>query len=193
MYTIAKKRPLVNRHSPLSALSLSFFPPILNQEVGLDMYRLCSRVLEREIEVLRGIGEAQKQVWEAVVKREWTDFDSILSMIGRTAAELEGLEGDRQDLFHGDDKTDETGFYRLIAPLPLEARRELTAKYRELKMAALRIRINNENLLAYISGIKATMSAFIESAFPDRKGRVYSRSGMVAPPDMRCMVLNHRL
>jgi hypothetical protein len=162
------------------------------------MHKLCSQVLGREIEALRGIGEAQKQVWEAVVKREWTDFDALLSLIGRTAAGLEGLEGERKALFAGTPgffgaRDEESGFYRFIASLPPEDHQELAGKYRELKMAALRIRLNNENLLVYISGIKAAMSAFIESAYPDRKGRLYSRNGAAAPQDMRCMVLNHRL
>jgi hypothetical protein len=180
---------------------LSPFPPILNQEVGLDMYALCSRVLGQEIELLQSIAGAQKQVWDAVLKREWAGFETLLAMTGRIGTELENLEGERRGLFRelpgfsgdGDDKTEETCFYRLIAPLPPEERGDLAAKYRELRMAVLRVRINNENLLAYIAGIRATMSAFIESAFPDRKGRLYTRRGAAAPPDMRCMVLNHRL
>jgi hypothetical protein len=162
------------------------------------MYKLCSQVLEREIELLRGIGEAQKQVWDAVIKREWTDFEALLAMTGRIGAELEGLEGERRVLFaklpgFSAGMDPEAGFYRLVLSLPPEGQREMTAKYRELKMAGLRVRINNENLLSYIAGIKATMAAFIESAFPDRKGRVYTRSGAVVPQDMRCMVLNHSL
>jgi hypothetical protein len=162
------------------------------------MYELCSQVFEREIGLLRGIGELQKQVWDAVLKREWAGFEALLSAAGRIGTELAALEGERQALF---DKIpgfsgaadQETGFYRLAVSLPPEEQRELTAKYRELKMAGLRVRINNENLLAYIAGAKAAMSVFIESAFPGRKGRVYTRSGAVVPQDMRCMVLNHSL
>ncbi|MDR2747141.1 MAG: hypothetical protein LBB77_06785 [Treponema sp.] len=162
------------------------------------MYTLCSQVLDREIELLRGIGEAQKQVWTAVVKREWTDFEVLLPMTGRIGAELEKLEGERKALFSklpgfSNDTDIETGFYRLITSLPPDEQKNLTTKYRELKMAGLRVQINNENLLAYITGVKATISAFIESAFPDRKGRVYTRSGTVVSQDMRCMVLNHSL
>jgi hypothetical protein len=177
------------------------------------MYTRCSRVLEREIELLRSVGDTQKQVWDAVLKREWAGFEALLAMTGPIGAELERLEGERKALFNGFPASaggqtnqtgqsaqpgqaaadDETGFYRLISPLPPEERGDLAAKYRELKMAALRIRTNNENLLAYIAGIRATMSAFVESAFPDRKGRLYTRRGAAAPQDMRCMVLNHRL
>jgi hypothetical protein len=159
------------------------------------MYKLCSRILGREIEVLRDVAEAQRLVRDAVVRREWAGFETLLAAVGRTAAELEGLEGERKALFGklSGFSDDETGFYQLIASLLPEEQRELRAIYRELKMAVLRIKINNENLLAYIAGIKTVVSAFIESAFPDRKGRVYSRSGAVMPQDMRCMVLNRSL
>jgi hypothetical protein len=186
----------MSRRLSLFRFKALFFPPIFDRRGKLDMYELCSQVLEREVELLRGIGEAQKRVWDAVVKREWTDFEALLSMAGRIGTELAELEGERQALFAklpGFSGGLETGFYRLTASLPPDEQKELRTKYRELKLAGLRVRINNENLLAYIAGVKATMSAFIESAFPDRKGRVYTRKGAVVPQDMRCMVLNHSL
>jgi hypothetical protein len=172
------------------------------------MYQVCSRVLNRETELLKGIEAAQKQVREAVVKREWADFEKLQAQIGRIGAELEGLEGERKALFYGQaplgggnsPETPETsgineeiGFYRFIAGLPPAEQRDLAEQYRELRTAGLKVRINNDNLLAYIAGIKASMSAFIESAFPDRRGRVYSRNGAVVPQDMRSMVLNRSL
>jgi hypothetical protein len=169
------------------------------------MYQVCSRILDREKELLNGIEAVQKQVREAVVKREWADFESLQTLLGRVGVELEELDGERKALFGGYTQVkagnspgaaeidEEAGFYRLTAGLPPEEQRKLAGKYRELRMAGLRVRINNDNLLAYIAGIKSTMSAFIESVFPDRKGRVYSRSGAVVPQDMRSMVLNRSL
>jgi hypothetical protein len=175
------------------------------------MYQVCSRVLDRETELLIGIEAAQKQVREAVVKREWADFEKLQARLGRIGAELEGLEGERKALFGGQSPSgsgnspevpgipgtpgvnEETGFYRLIAGLSPAEQRDLTGKYRELRLAGLRVRIHNDNLLAYIAGIRSAMSAFIESVFPDRKGRVYSRSGAVVPQDMRSMVLDRSL
>jgi hypothetical protein len=161
------------------------------------MYQVCSRILDRENELLKGIEAAQIQVRDTVVKREWTGFEGFLAAIGRIGAELEELEGERRALFEKlfppfREKDEESGFYRLIAGLPPEEQRELGGKYRELKMAGLRIRMNNDNLLAYIAGIRAMVSAFFESAFPGRGGRIYSPSG-VRQQDMRSMVLNHRL
>jgi hypothetical protein len=166
------------------------------------MYQLCARILSRETELLKGIQAAQKQVREAVAKREWADFDRLQSALNQIGEELRGLEGERKALFSEspresagkfDAETGEAGFYRFIEGLPPGEQRDLSGKYRELRMAGLRARIDNDNLLAYTAGLKTLVSAFIESAFPDRKGRVYSRSGAVAPRDMRSMVLSHSL
>ncbi|MDR1444682.1 MAG: hypothetical protein LBI94_07370 [Treponema sp.] len=161
------------------------------------MYQVCSRILDRENELLNGIEAAQQQVRDTVVKREWAGFEGFLAAIDRIGAELEKQEGERKALFgalfpSSREADGETGFYRLIAGLPPEEQRELGGKYRELKMAGLRVRMNNDNLLVYIAGIKVAVSAFVESAFPGRGGRVYSPSG-IRHQDMRCMVLNHRL
>jgi hypothetical protein len=157
------------------------------------IYEACSQVLGRETELLCGIEEAQKQVWDAIIKRQWTDFEALMSMMDRIAMELTGLEEERGQIVHslqqGDDD-ENVRFYRLLSALPEIERKELTGRYRELKMASLRVRIANDNLLIYIAEVKATMAGFIEAAFPDRKGRVYSRSGAVVPADMRSMVLN---
>jgi hypothetical protein len=162
----------------------------------MTVYDACSQVLGRETELLCDIEAAQKRVWDAVVKREWADFEALMAGMGKIGAELGRLEDERTGLVRelaadsgggGDD------FYGMAALLPARERHELMEKYRGLKMAGLRVRTANESLVAYMAGIKTTMAGFIEAAFPDRKGRVYSRSGAVVPQDMRSMVLNRRL
>jgi hypothetical protein len=163
-----------------------------------SIYEACSQVLGRETELLCGIEAAQKQVWDAVIKRQWTDFEDLLAMMDRIGTELEALEEERKQVIHelsgGPSKNgwegENGGFYRIVAMLPEAERKELTGLYRELKMAGIRVRIANDNLLSYIAEVKTTMSGFIEAAFPDRKGKVYSRNGAVVPADMRSMVLN---
>jgi hypothetical protein len=166
--------------------------------VEKTIYEACSQVLGRETELLGGIEAAQKQVWDAVINREWTDFEGLLAMMDRIGIELGELEEERKrvicELAGGLSKNGWEGengsFYRLISGLPEAERKELTGCYRELKMAGIRVRIANDNLLSYIAEVKATMTGFIEAAFPDRKGKVYTRNGAVAPADMRSMVLN---
>ena len=60
-------------------------------------------------------------------------------------------------------------------------------------METFKIRLTNDTLLRYLNEARATAAAFLEAAFPDLKGRLYSRRGTQVPADMRSMVLNQRL
>jgi len=81
-------------------------------------------------------------------------------------------------------------FYALVSHLCEEERNELSAIYRNLKLEALKLRMANEALMAYIIGIKTTISDFITLAFPQRAGKMYTKNGSHISHDMRNIVLN---
>jgi hypothetical protein len=164
------------------------------------LYEGCSSILERETALLREIEALQKLVWDAVVSREWTDFEAHIGTLNDFSAEFDALEAERTEILaefqenapFSAHQAEETRFYALVAQFPDAQRASLTNKYRELKAETLRVRISNDALLAYLAEARATVTGFLEAAFPDRKGRVYSRQGSAVPADMRSMVLNHR-
>ncbi|GHV48796.1 hypothetical protein AGMMS49546_39530 [Spirochaetia bacterium] len=172
----------------------------METDVMKGLYEGCSSILERETGMLREIESLQKLVWDAVISREWTDFEAHISRLNDFSAEFEVLEAERAEILaefqekaplapnHGE----ETRFYILVSRFPDAQRTELTNKYRELKKETIKVRISNDTLLSYLAGAKATVAGFLEAAFPDRKGRLYSRRGTAIPADMRSMVLNHR-
>lgn len=59
------------------------------------------QVLSGEIELLRKISAVQSSVRQAVISREWTDFDEKTLEINRLGMEFARLEQDRADLFSG--------------------------------------------------------------------------------------------
>jgi hypothetical protein len=158
----------------------------------------CSHILTREIGLLEKIALVQIQVKNAVINREWADFELLLDTLGKFSAEFETLEKERIGLFANlfppkDGKDEGAGFYAMVSRLPAEERKTLTGLYRQLKMETFKIRLANDTLIRYINEARSTVSAFLEAAFPDRKGLLYSRRGIQIPSDMRSMVLNQRL
>ncbi|GHT58643.1 hypothetical protein FACS1894109_13210 [Spirochaetia bacterium] len=165
------------------------------------LYEGCSSILERECGLLRELESLQKLVWDAVTSREWTDFEAHISRLNNFSAEFNVLEAERMKIlaeFQGNVPNaphasgEETRFYAMVSQFPDAERNELTKRYRELKSETLRVRISNDSLLTYLAEAKSTVAGFLEAAFPDRRGRVYSRSGAAVPADMRSMVLNHQ-
>ncbi|MDR2020321.1 MAG: hypothetical protein LBQ14_06115 [Treponema sp.] len=157
-----------------------------------------SCILTGEIGLLEKIALIQMQVKNAVINREWADFELLLDTLGKFSAEFETLEEERIRLFadllpQKDGKGEGAGFYAMISRFSAEERKALTGLYRQLKMETFKIRLANDTLLRYLNEARTTVTAFLEAAFPDRKGRLYSRRGTQVPADMRSVVLSRRL
>ncbi|MDR0730882.1 MAG: hypothetical protein LBF63_04380 [Treponema sp.] len=159
----------------------------------------CVSVLNAEIELAGKIRAMVTLVRRAVEIRAWTDFEPIMGNLAQSGAEFEALEREREAAFAalaekaGEDAfPKEAGFYALAARLPAEERKRLTELYRNLKLAIFRVGIENTALMNYLNGIRGIVSDFIAAAFPDRKGRLYTRRGGQVHADMRSMVLDRQ-
>ncbi|MDL2228926.1 hypothetical protein LJC14_01620 [Treponema sp. OttesenSCG-928-L16] len=157
----------------------------------------CILIMKQETEILGNINHLQDALRRAVMQREWTDFEAMLSAINAYNNDFEALEYERVRVFSSfSDNPEEnnpgSGFYTLISRLPEDLRKEISELYRCLKVEILKIRLSNDSLMQYLAEAKTTISSFLEAAFPDRKGRLYSRRGTHLPPDMRSMVLNRQ-
>jgi hypothetical protein len=160
--------------------------------------RTCAGILRQEIELLERINILQSMVRNAVTTREWADFEGYMDTLNSIGEEFRVLDAQRERIFsvfarqNGSNNAG-VGFYSLIAGLPEPERRELSALYRKLKMDTLKIGFTNDSLTAYIEEARSTLQGFLDAAFPDRKGRLYSSRGIQVPADMRSMVLNQSL
>ena len=159
-------------------------------------YEKCVQVLTGEIELLRKISAAQDRVRQAVMRREWTDFDEKAGGVGIFEAEFNLLEKEREELFAalGSDlpcPAGEKPFYALVSQLPAEQSRELSRLYRELKMESLKVKALGETFLAYLSEAKTMAAAYLEAVCPARGGKLYTRKGSRVSQDLRSIVINN--
>jgi hypothetical protein len=168
-------------------------------------YERCASVLNAEKELAERIFAIVVEVRRAVESRAWTKFEPLVEDFARLGAEFRTLEQEREAAFAAlAEKTGENGaagggadgakesFYALAARLPAEERKPLTEIYRGLKRSVFRVGIENAALTDYLNGIRGIVSDFIAAAFPDRKGRLYTRRGVQVHADMRSMVLNRQ-
>ncbi|MDR1507769.1 MAG: hypothetical protein LBI67_11765 [Treponema sp.] len=155
----------------------------------------CMAVLRGEIELLDKIPPLQSLVRDAVINREWGEYELYLESIGKIGADFEFLEAERDRLFSqlapDEGGSEKPRFYAISVRLPEGERNELTDLYRNLKMRALQIRLANDTLMEYIKETRNAISGMLESAYPDRKGKIYSRDGVEREADMKSVVLNH--
>ena len=163
-------------------------------------------ILRLQTEIMEKIAAIQEAVKSAVINRQWTDFESLLKTMNRYGDQFQELEDRRAALFAGlfepdrvpenreeAERGQKAEFYRLTSRLPEENRKELTERYRNLKLKVLKARMANESLASYLGEAKTTVDSFLDAAYPDRKNRFYSRRGAKVPTDMRSVVVNHSL
>jgi hypothetical protein len=165
------------------------------------IYEKCRDILLQECELIQTAVNEQEKIRQAVSKREWSVFEDHLSVINSIESKIESLETEREQLFvvfktlihqqSFSENLDSKGqFFALVSLLPESQRNELTSIYLSLKQEAIKLRMTNEMLFAYLSGIKSTLKEFFDLAFPERAGKIYTREGIHFSSDMHSMVLN---
>jgi hypothetical protein len=167
---------------------------------GVSEYDRCIAILKREIELVTRIGALQSSVRTAVLNRQWTDFEARLGALGEIGGEFEILDRERLQVFAAltenqdtpEDSGEEFNFYALISRFPGAERGIISETYRNLKLETVKVRLGSEAIMTYLNEARLLLTGFLEAAFPERKGRLYSRSGVQIPADMRSMVLNQQ-
>jgi len=165
------------------------------------IYEKCRNIFLEEFELIQNAAAIQEKIRLAVTERQWTVFEDNLSAMGAIESKLESLERERDILFivhktlthqrNFSESLDAKGrFYALVTLLPEIQRNELTSIYRSLKLEALKLKMANESLFSYINGVKSTLREFIDLAFIERGGKMYTKEGNHFSHDMRSMVLN---
>ena len=153
-----------------------------------------SAILLKEIEILERIPPLQKLIRDAVIKKEWTEYEGHMLSIGEIGIQFEVLDAEREATFKTlADGEEPESFYAWAAQLPEKEREEISGLYRKLKMITLQIRIANDTLMEYLREVKSAVSGFLEKAYPDRRGKMYSRQGTEREADMRSVMINRSL
>jgi hypothetical protein len=156
-------------------------------------FERCTEVLERERALAAKIAEMQALTKKAAFNRQWLDFEARMEALEQAGAQFEELDRERDGIFTsvaGPSRGETSGFYAFVSRLPVNEREALTNTYRNLKMEIMKIRLENESLTNYLAEVRFLVEGFLDAAFPDRKGRMYSRSGVQIKADMRSVVLN---
>jgi hypothetical protein len=77
--------------------------------------------------------------------------------------------------------------------VPEPERTQLTDLFRRLKLAAMRAKFENASAGDYAQGNRDLLRAVLEELFPEKKHRMYGRSGKPVQPDLDALLLNTAL
>jgi hypothetical protein len=155
-----------------------------------------SGAMSAEISCFEAYVAAQRSFTAAVRARDWTALQTaigILDELARAIAHKEGERAEAFELLRSQTACDAGGMYRVALLVPEPERSELTDLYRRLKLAAMRAKFENASAGDYAAGNRDLLRAVLEELFPEKKHRMYGKSGKAVQPDLDALLLNTAL
>ncbi|HOX92142.1 MAG TPA: hypothetical protein PLC54_04410 [Spirochaetales bacterium] len=138
--------------------------------------------------------DEQRTVSQAVRVRKWAELEQAMAKAGRCAAQVSAAETGRDKAWYALLESlalpPGTTVARASMELPVELRASLSDAYRELRLSAMRARIENQALETFVGVEGSTLTRVIEELYPMRKGRIYGKSGKTKEASPVSMVLN---
>jgi hypothetical protein len=159
------------------------------------VYALSSAMSE-EIDCFEAYIGAQRAFTAAVQGRDWGALQTAIGLqeeLARAVAEKESERAEAFELLRAQTGCDAGGIYRVALLVPEPERSELTDLYRRLKLSAMRAKFENASAGDYAAGNRELLRAVLEELFPEKKHRMYGKSGKALQPELDALLLNTAL
>jgi hypothetical protein len=155
-----------------------------------------SAAMSAEIACFEAYVAAQNSFIAAMKDRDWKALETAIGTQDELTREIARKESERAEAFErlrADSGCDESGLYRVALCVPEPERTQLTDLFRRLKLAAMRAKFENASAGDYAMGNRNLLRAVLEELFPEKKHRMYGRSGKTVQPDLDALLLNTAL
>lgn len=179
----------------------------------LDAATALSASMEAEIDIFDAYVEAQAAFASSLRERDWKSFEESTNLLESLSTDLSATEAercraegtlrvaiafdrgevgfDRNETFEA--STSSEGFYRLIRSVPEPERTRLADRFRQLKICVMRTRFENQAVGDYAVANRELLGQVLEELFPEKKGRIYGRSGHAVQPGRDAILLDAAL
>jgi len=152
--------------------------------------------MRREAEAFDHYVEGQREFEKAMLARDWPGLERAMARLEGSSAEITDAEATRAsfETFYRLETGIMTGSTTALAfAIPEPERSAFTDLHRRLRVAAMRARLENDSLGEYATASRNLLGAVLEELFPEKKGRMYGKSGRTVQPGHDALVLNTAL
>ena len=132
-------------------------------------------VMQQENALLDTILEQQAVLHRCVTERDWRGLEGAMSNLQALSDTFSELETTRSALCEKCNIAQESD----VAPVLRQVRGKL-----------LKSKVENSALNAYIKTTRRFLQGVFDSVVPQRRNKVYSRTGAIVKPEMSSLVLN---
>lgn len=162
-----------------------------------DPIRNLSITMEQETELLHAYFIKEKELFEAVISRNWQMLDGSLREMEKIGEGIARLEEKREMLVQRLEKdyriAEGERFYTLLQHLPEEVRESLAASFRNMKVAVYRLQALDGQIQGYLRSATTTLKEIVDELFPHQKGTMYCKRGKTSAPEANPMFISRHL
>ena len=164
---------------------------------SLDNAEQLIDILEKEIVLVKAFTEVENTIMDSVIINNWDVLESNIEQTQDISRDIEKLDKAREaciELLREEAEEDiNSHFYRLTVNLDTDIKNKLNDLYRDLKLSVLNLQNINWRIDSYVGTVTGIMKQTLKEIYPNRRGSLYSRSGILKEADNNPMVLNRKL
>ena len=159
----------------------------------LETVHALSAAMTAEIACFEAYIAAQRSFSAAVKARDWIALQTAIGIqddLAHAITDQEGARVEAFELLRAQTGCEAGGLYRVALLVGEPERSDLTDLYRRLKLAAMRAKFENASAGDYAAGNRDLLRAVLEELFPEKKHKIYGRSGKTVQPGLDAILLN---
>lgn len=136
-------------------------------------------LLERQTELIEDLARREGALQDRVADQDWSAVEVLIGEMIVTSEAITAVEEQRNSTFLeiACALGGETDFAVVLSRLPQEVRSEISLRYRDLKVAVLRLQSRTSDMDAYLRSSMATNRAVLRELFPEHAAPGYSADG----------------
>lgn len=136
-------------------------------------------LLERQTSLIDTLTRHEVRLQQTVADHDWTTVETLIGEMTSVSEQLAVAEEERNNAFLeiAFSLGGETDFAVVLSRLPAEVRQTVSQRYRELKVAVLRLQSHTANMDAYLRSTLATNRGVLRELFPEHAAPGYSSDG----------------
>lgn len=149
--------------------------------------------IEREIAAFDDCVAEQKEFSKAVERRDWPGLEASMGRLEERFAAVKEAEAARSSAeisLREELGAPGTGIPSLLFHVTEPMRTELADLHRRLRIAAMRVRLENGAIGDYSRASRDLLGDVLGEIFPEKKGKIYGRSGRALEPGHDAILLN---
>lgn len=165
--------------------------------MNLPEYRDFVDVLSLQVLLFTDLAREERILADAVVAKDWPSLDRVIRVMDGYSRKIVHADEQRARVY--DALRSRLGlregglFSDVLDAIPFESREQLSNLFRELKIAVMRVRSLTGGVETYVESSNQTLRSVLQELYPERKGRLYSRSGATTEHADTPVVVNHHL